>query len=347
MSSRILSWGGAGALRSGDAAGTARWKHFDWVMFASTLLLCVVGLVMIYSTTSEPGPFAPSVFLVKQAAYLAFGLVLMAVTATLDYRFLQNWTWPIYAGTIALLAALLVIGRTTHGSTRWIDVGPVPIQPSELAKLTTALVLARFLSERPRGQSSLVRFLVSLGLVLVPLGLVFIQPDLGTSMVLGALWLALILVSGTRIRYLLWLCLAALPAVLAGWTFLLKPYQKARVASFLNPEASPLGEGYNLIQARISIGAGGFRGQGFMEGSQSQLHYLRVQHTDFIASVIGEEFGFLGMIALLLVFSLLLVRIIRAADIARDTYGELLAAGIGAIILFQVFVNLGMNMGLM
>lgn len=340
-------WGGADALRGAEATGTARWKHFDWVMLSCTAMLALFGLVMIYSATSDPGPFKPGPLVIKQAMYLGFGLALMALLTTVDYRFLANWTWVIYGAALASLALIFVLGRSSYGSTRWIDIGPVSLQPSEPAKLAMVLVLARLLSEKPRGQSPLARFLGSLGLVALPLGLVFLQPDLGTSLVLGAIWVALILVSGTRLKYILWLLALSLPATLFAWRFALKPYQIARVVAFLNPEASPLADGYNLIQARISVGAGGLTGQGYLEGSQSQLQYLRVQHTDFIVSVVAEEFGFLGMLALFLVFGLLLWRVIRVADLARDKYGEMIAAGIVAIMLFQIVVNVGMNLGLM
>lgn len=347
MNSRVLRWGGARALDPADAVSTARWKHFDWIMLASTLMLALLGLMMIYSATSEPGPFAPSSFLIKQSVYLGFGLLLMVLMASIDYRFLQNWTWFIYVGSLGLLALTFVLGHAVHGSTRWIDVGPFPLQPSELAKVATVLVLAKWLSEKPRGQSSLVRFLISIALVAPPLGLVFLQPDLGTSFVLAAVWVVLVLVSGPRWKYLAWLMVSGLPVGFVVWHYLLKPYQLARILVFLDPGSSPLDDGYNIIQARISVGAGGLTGQGYMGGSQSQLHYLKVQHTDFIASVVAEEFGFIGMVALLLVFGLLLWRVIRVADLARDGYGELIAAGVAGILLFQIFVNVGMNLGLM
>jgi rod shape determining protein RodA len=347
MSSVAIRRSPARALRAVGGADTALWKHFDWVMLATTLLISAFGLAMIYSATSEPGPFALNGFVLRQGFYLVFGLGLMVFFASIDYRFLSDWTWPIYAVALGLLALVFLVGRTTFGSTRWIDVGPVPLQPSELAKLAMVLVLARWLSEKPRGQSSLLRFLVSLALISVPFALVFVQPDLGTSLVLAAVWLAITLLSGTPWKYLAWLAALALPMAVVAWNWLLQPYQKARVAVFLDPEASALGDGYNIIQARISIGNGGLTGNGWMAGTQNQLQYLRVRHTDFIASVIGEEFGFLGMLALLLVFGLLLWRMIRAARLARDPYGELIAAGVATIFLFQVFVNMGMNMQLM
>lgn len=316
-------------------------------MLLATLLLAGFGLLMIYSATSELNPSGRAGLVSKQAIYLVVGLALMALLASIDYRFLTNWTWVIYISTLILLAMIFVVGRTTLGSTRWFDLGPFTVQPSELSKLLMVLVLAWVLAERPRKQSPLVPFLASLLLIGLPLALIFKQPDLGTSMVLGAIWLGMILVSGTRLRYLLALAVAMAPVGFLAWRYLLKPYQVTRVLAFLDPEASALDSGYNMIQARISVGAGGLTGQGYMEGSQSQLRYLRVQHTDFIASVIGEEFGFVGMVALLLVFGVLLWRTIRVADLARDRYGELIATGVAAILLFQIFVNIGMNLGLM
>lgn len=335
------------SLRSVSGTEVSLWKHFDWMMLATTLLISFFGLLMIYSTTSEPGPFVPNSFVIRQAIYLVVGLLMMGVLASVDYRFLSNWTWVIYVLTLGLLAAIFVIGHSTYGSTRWINLGPVPVQPSELAKLSMVLVLARFLSVKPRGQSSLYRFAVSLALIGAPFALVFVQPDLGTSLVLLAIWLSVTLLSGARWKHFLWLAALSLPVGIVAWEFLLQPYQRQRVLVFLDPESSALGAGYNIIQARISIGAGGLTGQGYLSGTQSQLNYLRVQHSDFIASVIGEEFGFLGLLALLVVYGLLLWRMIRVAQLARDTYGELIAAGVATIYLFQIFVNMGMNMQLM
>jgi len=347
MSSIAFRRGRASGLRAIGNADADLLKHFDWVMFAATLLIVSFGIMMIYSTTTAAGPLVLNLVVLKQLIYGGVGLILMGILASIDYRFLENWTWVMYVVMLGLLALIFVIGRETFGSTRWIDIGPVALQPSELGKLVMVLVLAKFLADRPRGRSNLVRFLISLGLIALPFGLVFLQPDLGTSLVLAAVWVAMTLVSGTRWKYLVTLAALALPSGLVAWLWLLRPYQIARVIVFLNPEASALDGGYNIIQARISMGNGGLTGQGFMGGTQGQLDYLRVQHTDFIASVIGEEFGFVGMIALLLVYGLLLWRMIRVARLARDEYGELIAAGITTIFLFQIFVNVGMNMQLM
>ncbi len=347
MSSIAFRRGRASGLRAIGNADADLLKHFDWVMFAATLLIVSFGIMMIYSTTTAAGPLVLNLVVLKQLLYGGVGLILMGILASIDYRFLENWTWVMYVVMLGLLALIFVIGRETFGSTRWIDIGPVALQPSELGKLVMVLVLAKFLADRPRGRSNLVRFLISLGLIALPFGLVFLQPDLGTSLVLAAVWIAMTLVSGTRWKYLVTLAALALPSGLVAWLWLLRPYQIARVIVFLNPEASALDGGYNIIQARISMGNGGLTGQGFMGGTQGQLDYLRVQHTDFIASVIGEEFGFVGMIALLLVYGLLLWRMIRVARLARDEYGELIAAGITTIFLFQIFVNVGMNMQLM
>ncbi len=347
MSSIAFRRGRSSGLRAIGNSDTGLLKHFDWVMLSATLLIVSFGLMMIYSTTTAAGPLVLNLVVVKQAIYAVVGLVLMGILARIDYRFLANWSWIIYGLALVLLVLIFVIGRETFGSTRWIDVGPVAVQPSELAKLVMVLVLASFLADRPRGRSNLFRFLVSLGLFGVPFGLVFLQPDLGTSLVLAAIWVALTLISGTRWKYLATLAALSVPAGLVAWLWLLKPYQIARVIVFLNPEASALDGGYNIIQARITMGHGGLTGQGYMGGTQGQLDYLRVQHTDFIASVIGEEFGFIGMIALLIVYGLLLWRMIRVARLARDEYGELIAAGITTIFLFQIFVNVGMNMQLM
>ena len=334
-------------MNSREEITTPWWRKFDWVLLLCTLALSSFGLVMIYSATSDPGPLTLNPLVIRQFIYLIVGLLFMSIMATVDYRFLLNWKWVIYGLVLFLLTLVFVIGHTAYGSTRWIDLGPFPLQPSELAKLLMVLVLAGYLCEKKRGERDLKRLITSICIIAPPTALVFLQPDLGTSMVLGAAWVSLVLFGGIPVKYLMRLFLLLIPFAVVGGRFLLKPYQIERIAIFLRPEDNPFGSGYNIIQATISVGSGGFWGQGFMSGSQSQLHYLRVQHTDFIASVIGEEFGFIGMMALLVVYGLLLWRIIRIASKARDKYGELIAVGIAAIILFQVFVNIGMNIQLM
>lgn len=328
---------------------TRVWRNFDFIMLATVLILIGFGIVMIQSATLGFGGtrFGLGDFALHQAVYAMVGLVLLFVLASVDYSLFESFTIPIYLINIALLVAVFFIGRGAFGSTRWIDLGFFPLQPSELAKIFTILTLSKFLADRKKDIRGLHHFIFSIVLVLIPMGLVYSQPDLGTALVIAVAWVGLILTVRTRRVYLIGLLAVTAPAMIGAWRFVLKGYMRDRLLIFLHPEQDPLGQGYNIIQAKISIGSGGWFGQGFGHGMQSQLHFLRVQHTDFIFSVTAEEFGFLGIIALFALLMVLLWRIVRVAGLAGDAYGQLIAVGVGSMLFFQIFVNIGMNLQLM
>jgi rod shape determining protein RodA len=329
---------------------TKIWHNFDFVMLAAALILCAFGVLMVQSATlgfSDEVAFGLGSYAVRQAGYAVAGLVLLLAFSAIDYRVLGGFAGPVYAILLLLLGAVFVIGQGAYGSTRWIDLKVFPLQPSELAKIFMIIVLAKFFADREKKMTKLRNFVLSLVLIGIPIGLVYFQPDLGTSLVIMAIWVGMILAVRTRRIYLIGLAGLAVPAAFIAWQFVLKGYMKDRLLIFLHPEQDPLGQGYNIIQAKISIGAGGWFGQGFGHGMQSQLHFLRVAHTDFIFSVISEEFGFLGTLALLVLFVVLLWRIIRVATHAGDSFGQMLAIGVGTMLLFQTFVNIGMNLQLM
>jgi rod shape determining protein RodA len=239
------------------------------------------------------------------------------------------------------------IGTEIAGARRWFDLGFTTIQPSEFAKVTTVLALAAFVASRGPAMREVGNFVISLLIVLVPMALVFRQPDLGTSLVYGVIWVSIMTVTQTQKRY--WFALlATVPAiVLVAWNFLLADYQKRRWTIFLNPEADARGDGFNLIQARISIGSGGLTGFGIEGGTQSQLGLLKVRESDFIFAHASGMFGFIGMLALMLAFAILLWRCLHVSEVARDALGQSFAVGITGVIFFQAFVNIGMNIGLM
>ncbi|MBA3451191.1 MAG: rod shape-determining protein RodA, partial [Chloroflexia bacterium] len=277
------------------------------------------------------------------------GLVVMFVVASIDYRILGSLAWALYG--ISLLALILVlipgIGTEIAGSRRWFDFGFTTVQPSEFAKIATLLALASFVASRGPAMRELGNFLISILIVLAPLVLVFRQPDLGTSMVYAVIWLSIMTIAQTRKRF--WVAMFAVTpaAVLLAWEFLLAGYQKRRWAVFLNPEADARGDGFNLIQARISIGSGGLRGYGIEGGTQSQLGLLKVRESDFIFAHASGMFGFIGMVALMLMFSMLIWRCLDVSESARDDLGRALGIGIAGMVFFQAFVNIGMNIGLM
>ncbi|HEY8694416.1 MAG TPA: rod shape-determining protein RodA [Chloroflexota bacterium] len=325
------------------------WLHFDYVLLVTALLLTAYGVAMVYSATladsPKDSPFF-STFPGHQAVFAVLGLALLIVFTAIDTKVIQAAGYPIYAINLLLLVAVAVIGARSHGVQRWIDIGFFRFQPSELAKLLIILTLAKFFADN-RERLHLFRYvLLSLAIVGLPVALVYVQPDFGTSMVLIAIWLGMAVMAGVRLVHL---GLLGMGVALAGpllWQFM-KDYQRTRLLIFMNPESDPSGEGYNMIQSRISVGSGGWLGQGFAQGTQSQLDFLKVQHTDFIFAVLGEELGFVGAMALFLLFIILLFRIVRSASVQKEVFGRTFAAGVASMLLFQIFINVGMTVGLM
>ncbi len=326
------------------------YHYFDWLLVLAPVIITSIGIVMIYNTTSITPGLDTSDLLhditFRQIVYAVFGVVVIFSLSALDYHIYAALRWPIYAGIVALLAVVLAIGQITHGAQRWIDLSFFQLQPSELSKLALVLVLAKFLADHEREISHWRTLLISLGLIGLPMGLVYFEPDLGTTLILGFIWLMMLMAAGLDWKYIALLVLVSIILLPLIW-LTLQPYQRDRVLTFLNPNADPTGSGYNLIQARIAIGSGGIWGRGVGFGTQSQLRFLRIRHTDFIFSVIGEELGLWGGIFFFAVFAFIILRLLRAAMIAHSTYGRLIAVGFAAALFFQSFVNLGMNLGLM
>lgn len=312
-------------------------RHFDYPLLLLTLALLVYGLIMIRS--AQP---PETEFFQKQLIWAGAGLLLMAGAALTDYRFLANIARPLYLGIVAILGVTLVLGETRFGAQRWFNLLYFDLQPSELAKFVLIVVLAKYLGDR---EGRLSGYLSSLILIGIPMAMIFRQPNLGTVVILAVIWFGIAFTAGLPFRFLVLLGIGALAAAPATWQ-LLADYQRQRLLIFLNPLSDSSGAGYNLIQSRIAIGSGGLLGQGYGAGSQSQLGYLLVRHTDFIFSVIAEELGFLGALILFLLLLFLLFRLIRAAQLARDPFGRLIVIGVTTLILFQSFVNIGVNVGL-
>jgi len=323
------------------------WREFDYLLLGTALALMLLGVAMIYSSTHSLEGGLPLLerFFIRQSIYAVVGLGLMGLGAALDYRLLANFQRPVYAVALGLLFIVFMAGKGLHGVQRWLDLQFFHFQPSELAKVLLILVLARHLSANNRSDG--FRILSSVALMIPPMALVYLQPDLGTALLLGAIWLGMLLLAGVRPLYMALLGLGGMPVLPLAWRFLLKDYMRKRLVIFMDPNLDPLGAGYNVLQARISIGAGGIWGQGFGSGTQSQLHFLQVRHTDFIFPVIAEELGFVGAILLLVVLAIMLWRVIRVAGRAQDEFGQLIACGVAVIILAQSFVNIGMNMGIL
>lgn len=325
-----------------------RWRDFDLFIFFTTIVLMAFGSVTIYSAQGA-GPITFSNLGVRQALYGAIGIVLAIIVANIDYRFFASLAWPIYGISVLSLVLVLIpgIGTEVAGSRRWFDFGFTTIQPSEFGKLATVIALSTFVANRGPAMAELGNFVLSLMIAAIPAALVFEQPDLGSSMVYGVIWLAIMLMSQTRRSYLLAMLAAAPFAILFAWHFMLEPYQQQRWLVFLDPADDPKGDGFNLIQARISIGSGGLTGFGIEGGTQSQLGLLKVRESDFIFAHASGMFGYIGMLALLGCFVILIWRCLHVVEVAKDSLGQCIAIGVTAMVFFQAVVNIGMNIGLM
>jgi len=327
-----------------------RLRNFDFILFLASLALVAYGVVLIYSgslPSYESTGAALSHPVVRQLAFAVVGILIMLLLTRADYHLLGYGATGLYMAAMAALVFVLMVSSTVYGARRWIEIAGTPVQPSEITKLVLIIVMAKYLTDRQEQIGQLKTFLASLGIALVPIILVFAEPDLGSAVIFVAIWLAMIIIAGARSRHILGLFASfavAMPFVLIG---LINDYQRERIATFLDPGKDPLGSGFNTLQAEIGIGSGGLFGKGLTHGTQTQLDYLRTQTTDYIFSVLGEELGFVGAVVLFALFVLLLWRGLRTATSCPDPFGRLLATGIVTFILFQVFINIGVNIRLL
>ena len=322
-------------------------RHIDWTLLAITLFLIAFGLLIQYSATRNDNPGNPTYFVLRQVISLIIGLIVMVLMLSFDYRRLKVATPFIYG---AFLFALLVVFLTeaAMGSQRWIQIGPLSFQPSEYSKLVLILALANFFSDNKAEPDSFRSFILPVAWIMPYMLLVFLQPDLGTTLVLSAILLGMLFLVGCRMRY--WLGFIGLGAagVTLGFVFnLFQPYQVERFTAFLKQGASIQEAGYQLMQSKIAIGSGQLVGKGLMKGTQTHLNFIPAHHTDFVFAVLGEEMGLLGALILIGAFCLLLWRGVRIANNARDIYGTMIAFGIVIMLAFQVVVNIGMTIGIM
>jgi rod shape determining protein RodA len=322
------------------------WKNFDWLLLAPAALLVIIGLIVIYSTSFKATGLAVPTDAVHQLIFAVIGVIGLISIARLDYRGWGKVTTILYILMIISLIAVLVLGKSALGATRWINLGFFQFQPSEFAKLVMIVVLSKYFSDHYDQMDNPRHLLMSLVYVAIPGILVLAQPDLGTALVFGAIWFALAIISRVRWQYfgiLLAVGLVAVPLIVPH----LKPYQRARLEVFLNPTADPLHTGYNVVQSTIAVGSGQVFGRGLAAGSQSQLNFLPSQHTDFIFAVLGEKMGFIGGMLVIILFMALLLRALLIAHRSQDRFGTFLAAGVVTMLTFHVFINIGMNTGLL
>jgi rod shape determining protein RodA len=328
-------------------------RHIDVVLLVVTAMMLVIGFLLLYSATNQTlrqDRLDPFLRVNKQVVTAAIGVVLLLLMATFDYRFLKVYAGFIYAGMIVslLLVRVSFLGSSAAGAQRWFEIAGFQVTPSEFAKVGLIVMLAASLSEIRHAPPTVQDVVRLCAMALVPLVLVFIQPDIGTSIVMVAIVAGTFLVagvSGRQIAALVVICIALIAA--AFQLGVVKEYQLDRLRAFLDRENTPADVRYNLDQAEIAVGSGGLVGQGFLHGRQTTLDYVPEQHTDFIFTVAGEEFGFVGASFVLLLYALLLWRAIRIAFLSKDPFGTYLATGVASMFAIQMFVNIGMVIGIM
>ena len=321
-------------------------NYIDWMLVVAIGVLCLIGLVMIFSATYDPVTDEVGSQFYRQILGLFLGVIAVVVCLVVDYRVLVERSLLLYVGLVALLLYTLFFGVEQGGSQRWIGLGGVNLQPSEFSRVVVALVLAYFFSQGRRGVRRPVDWLIGSVFVGVLFLLIAREPDLGTAVTLLPVCLVMMVFAGLKLRILATIMLLGVLAAPAVWAYGLEGYQQTRIASFLDPEQDPLGAGYQQIQARITVGSGGLTGRGFLEGTQSKYDFLPVAHNDFIFSVLAEEQGFLGVLFVLGLYLFVILRSLDAARVAKDRVGMYLVVGIMTGFLFQVVYNVTMSAGL-
>jgi rod shape determining protein RodA len=315
--------------------------HLDWLLIGAIACLSLIGVAMIYSTTG--GWRLP----VVQVYAIVIGAIAFLVCLTIDYRALTDKSHFIYLTLLGLLIYVLLFGTTAGGARRWISFGAFNLQPSEFAKVGVALVLAKFFGENRRGAPTSGDLILAGVLAGIPLILIAREPDLGTAVTLIPIYLGIAYVAGMRMRILGILAAIAIVAAPIAWSYALKPYQKSRVETFLDPSLDPKGAGYQQIQAQITVGSGGLLGKGYRKGTQGQFRFLPVAHNDFIFSALAEEQGFVGVLVVLSLYLVVIWRSLEAARLAKDRLGAYLVMGVLSSFIFQVIYNIAMSAGLL
>lgn len=340
---------GAGATVSRAMSDRRMPGNFDWRLVAVTGAILAVGLLSLYSVTGQSEAAAP--IYLRQFYWILLGWVAFGLMMVVDYRVMARYAYVGYIGVIILLVLVLLFGRSSQGAQRWLSLGGVSFQPSEVAKLAVLFALAQyFAQQRIVGGYRVAQLAVPLVIMLVPLALIMKQPDLGTALTLLFLFTAMVAVVGIRSRTLVIGALLSFMLFPFFWQMAwgsLKDYQRDRIVTFLDPAADPLGKSYHLLQSKIAIGSGGWLGKGYQEGTQSQLKFLPEAHTDFVFSVFAEEWGFLGSFLVMGLYLALLLLGMETALKARDMLGSLLAAGVVAMIGFNAMINVAMTSGLL
>lgn len=331
---------------TGEYIDRSKWRNIDFTLVAMTMLLCAIGVIAIYSANlHNDSPHLHDLYL-RQIYWIGISFAAMLMTMIIDYRVIERMAYPLYA--IGLISLILVetTGHIGGGSQRWLSFGGFNLQPSELMKIVMIILIARVMDDVEKdGDLGFRELALPLVFVAIPFLLVARQPDLGTALIYVILFVSIALFTGIARNVIIKISITLAVMAPIFWV-LLKPYQKKRILTLLNPEADPMGQGYHIIQSKIAIGSGGFFGKGAFAGTQSKLNFLPAKHTDFIFSVVAEEVGFIGSIILIALFFIFVMRLLETALHSKDKFGSLVALGVCAMITFNMLYNVGMTMGL-
>lgn len=322
-------------------------EHFDWPLIILVFSLMAIGVLNLYSTTLGEEIDGIPIFL-RQTLWFSLGFLVMLLVAFIDYRHYRTFAYAIFAASLIPLLILLINHIVTGGVQRWIRFGPLSFQPSEGVKICLVLALARFFSKNPKTDAYLIRDLIIpfLGTV-APVTLILLQPDLGTAIILFLILFSILFFVRIRLKSFLILTMSGLAALPLLWNYFLKDYQQNRILAFFNPGLDPLGAGYHIQQSKIAIGSGGLAGKGFLAGTYTKLGFIPARHTDFILCNLSEEWGFLGLIVLLIFFFLVLLLGLQISLRSKDRFGAIAAFGVVAMIFWHIFTNMGMVLGMM
>jgi rod shape determining protein RodA len=341
-------WRAEGERRNGKEMFDRRLiQNFDWILLLLLVLLASISVLNLYSATYPIRDVGGSQVLIKQVYWFLIGFFVFLLMTTFNYYALERVAYPAYFFCVGLLVLVLFVGEVTSGSQRWLRLGPVAFQPSEPAKIAVILVLSKFFSERGGYREYRLRDLWQpFLLVAIPGVLLLKEPDLGTAILFGVVAISMILFVKVHWKSLVIAGVSVMAVAPFIW-FRLEAYQKMRILTFLSPDRDPLGAGYHVNQSKIAIGSGLFWGKGFLKGTQTRLHFLPEQHTDFAFSVLAEEWGFVGSVFLLVLYLLLILWGLNIAKNSKEEFGSIMAIGIVSIIFWQVVINVGMTTGLM
>lgn len=320
---------------------TSVWRYFDIWLATAVIVLSAYGVLIVRSAITNVPAYVG--YEQRQILFVVVGITVMLIVAAVDYRILTSGHWYLYAALIVLLIVVLTIGAVNNSVNRWIPLGIIDFQPSELGRVLITITLGQFLARRERQMGRFSNTVITLLYIGVPIGFIFVQPDLGMSILYVAIWFGIMMVAGMPLRHFAILAILGVGLIALAYPNLAE-YQQDRIAIFLDPEADPE-QSRNVRQALISVGSGGWWGKGYFNGTQSQLGFLRVQHTDFIFSVLTEEMGFMfGALVVVLLMGVILLRILRVATITPDPAGRYICVGIAVMLFFQTTVSIGMNL---